>query len=132
VGSEMCIRDSIMIWLRGLRGKAQFNKIDWLAVFLSLFWLRQVANLLVGFGMALWTGMPYYFGGDEYYISVMMGLHDGTIGLVTGFLGFLVAVFVVFYTVPRHLRFSFILAGFVGSTLGYIGWLHWLGPVLIP
>ena len=34
--------------------------------------------------------------------------------------------------VPRNLRITFIAAGLVGGIAGYLFWLEWVGPLLIP
>ena len=48
--------------------------IDWLAVFLSLFWLREVFNLVMSITSEIISPNGSYFGGDEVYISYGLNL----------------------------------------------------------
>lgn len=64
---------------------------DWLAVFLSLFWLRQVFNLLVSIGSEIISPNGTWFSGDEYYLSKDLGIWSGSISLATGIIGAVIA-----------------------------------------
>ncbi len=105
---------------------------DWLAVFLSLFWLRQVFNLLVSIGSEIISPNGTWFSGDEYYLSKDLGIWSGSISLATGIIGAVIASIVIFVFVPKKLRLSFIASGVIGSGLGFILWMYMLGPILLP
>ncbi len=108
-----------------------FKIIDWLSIFLSLFWLREVFNL----STALIHGLFFnknYFGGDELHISNYLNLYAGTFSILLGLVGFLISFFVVFKIIPIKLRFTFILSGFIGGINGFILWMHYLGPIILP
>jgi hypothetical protein len=105
---------------------------DWIAVFLSLFWLREIANLSMGLVVEIFSPNGKIFGGDEYVISISLGLWEGTIPILFGALGLIVSVFIVFWVVPRILRLNFILSGLFGGVCGWCIWMYWLGPVLLP
>ncbi len=113
------------------RYKKQFNFIDWLAVFLSLFWLREVFNLITGILSGLFF-KSNYFSGDEYEISKILKLPEGTFSIFLGFIGLLVSLLVVFKLIPKSKRFTFIFSGLIGGLSGFYIWYEILGPKLLP
>ncbi|MCE2611710.1 hypothetical protein LVD13_01920 [Flavobacteriaceae bacterium D16] len=104
----------------------------WLAIFLSLFWLREVFNLVMSVGNELVYPDGLYFGGDEAEMAWHLGLPLGTFAFLFGILGLLVGLYVVFKIVPDNLRLTFITGGFFGGILGFIIWMNHLGPILLP
>lgn len=106
--------------------------IDWLAVFLSLFWLREVFNLVTSIGSELISPEGSYFGGDEKYISYGLNLWEGTIPIILGLFGLIISLFVIFKIIPNRLRLTFIVSGFIGGVVGFILWMDILGPKLLP
>ncbi len=113
--------------------KEQFKFIDWLIVFLSLFWLREIFNLFHGFLSGILNNSTY-FGtrGDEVRLSKMLELWEGTIPLLFGILGLAVSLIVIFYYIPKKVRFTFIISGLVGGIFGFWFWLYFLGPIIMP
>ncbi len=57
----------ILYYRRKKRAEIGFKFIDWLAVFLALFWLRPVFNLVMSVTSGMFSPKGYYFGGDELY-----------------------------------------------------------------
>lgn len=106
--------------------------IDWLYVFLSLFWLREVCNLTMSVSSAILNGTKNYFGGDEKKIALMLEIPKGTIAIPLGIIGFLISLFVIFKIIPSEKRLNFILGGFIGGILGFVLWLRILGPIVMP
>jgi len=106
--------------------------LDWLAIFLSLFWLREVFNLIMSVTSEFINPKGSYFGGDEKLISELLNLWSGTVSLVLGVIGFGISVFIVFKIVPKHIRLTFVIAGFIGGISGFILWMHFLGPKILP
>lgn len=106
--------------------------LDWLAVFLSLFWLREVFNLVMSVGDALISGNDFYFGGDERNISEMLDLPLGTIPILFAAIGSIVAIVVVFRIIPLKSRLTFISGGLVGGIIGFVLWIYMLGPAVLP
>ena len=112
--------------------KTPFGLINWLGVFLSLFWSRQIFNFLIG-GLTYLSGRKNTpFGGDEVEISMFLGLPNGTAGIFTAMLAILICSFIVFLIVPRQDRKVFISSGIIGSVLGYLIWFEWIGPWILP
>ncbi len=106
--------------------------IDWLAVFLGLFWLRELFNLVHGFGAEIISPNGRWFGGDEYYISKDLNLWSGTIPILLGVIGLFVSGYIVFKIVPKNLRLTFILSGLIGGISGFILWMNIIGPKILP
>jgi hypothetical protein len=52
--------------------------------------------------------------------------------VVTGIIGVIVLVIVTFKFIPKLQLMTFILSGIIGGVAGYLLWLEWLGPVIMP
>lgn len=107
------------------------NKKQWILIFLSLFWLRQTANLMTWIVGYLFTG-KYSVRGDEIKLARYLELRDWSIILPTALLGFIVAVIVIFKFIPMQQRFTFMVAGLIGGISGFIIWLELLGKIIMP
>lgn len=123
---------TILFCRRKLRAKQGFKLVDWLGVFLSLFWLREVFNLVMSVTRELISPNGEWFGGDEEFISAELGLWDGTLSIILGALGLAVSLFVIFKIVPSPKRFTFIASGLVGGIIGFVLWMDVVGPILLP
>jgi len=120
----------LIIYRRKISIKESLSFINWLAVFIALFILRQTANMFVGFGILLFTSrMPH---GDEFGISWMIGLNPWALDIITGVIGLLFLAWIIFRIIPISERFTFILSGIFGGVSGYILWLILLGPIILP
>lgn len=106
--------------------------IDWLYVFLSLFWLREVFNLTMSVSSALLNGKKNYFGGDERKIAIMLEIPQGSIAIPLAIIGLGVALFVILKIIPKEQRLLFINSGILGGIAGFILWLRILGPIVMP
>lgn len=109
-----------------------FKFLDWLAVFLGLFWLRQVFNLVHSIGREIIAPDGRWFGGDEYHIAKGLNLWPGAISVILGAMGLLVSAYIIFYFVPKNLRLTLILSGFIGGISGFVLWMNILGPMILP
>ena len=106
--------------------------LDWLAVFLSLFWLREVFNLVTSIGGELMSPNGTWFGGDELHISQGLNLWNGTIPIALATIGLTISLYVIFRILPNKIRLTFILSGFIGGISGFILWMNIIGPKLLP
>lgn len=122
----------ILIWRRKSISKNGMNTLDWLVVFLSLFWLREIFNLVTSIGGELISPNGTWFGGDELYISQDLNLWSGTIPLILATIGTVIAIYVVFKIIPKKIRLTFILSGIVGGIMGFILWMNIIGPKILP
>ncbi|PHR70332.1 MAG: hypothetical protein COA67_08480 [Lutibacter sp.] len=114
--------------------KEDFKIVDWLITFLSLFWLREVFNLLSGILSGILNNNGNYFGkyGDEVRLSKILEIWDGTIPIFFGILGLIVSLIVIFFFIPKKTRFTFIISGLIGGIFGFWFWLYFLGPIIMP
>lgn len=106
--------------------------IDWLAVFLALFWLREVFNLVMSLSSEILAPSGNWFGGDEKFISIKLNLWEGTLPIVLGLVGLFITYFVIYKIIPNRLRFNFIIKGFFGEIIGFYLWMFILGPAILP
>jgi len=105
---------------------------DWISAFLALFSLRFVANMTLSVASELWEPNGTFFGGDEANLARSLDLPPGTFAIPLFCIGLVTALWVIFKVLPRTLRPTFILGGLIGGVLGYLIWLEWLGPILMP
>ncbi|MEE9348518.1 MAG: hypothetical protein V3U80_00560 [Flavobacteriaceae bacterium] len=111
-----------------------FKLTDWFAVFLALFWMREVFNLAMGLASGIIKGNGNYFGtqGDEVNLSRHLNLYEGAIPLLFGSIGLLISLYVIFKIIPLKFRFTFIIAGLIGGISGFVLWFYYLGPIVLP
>jgi len=122
----------ILLYRRKNNRHSPFNLIDWSSTFLSLFWLRQVYNYLVSIGHEIVLPNGHFFGGDERYIANSLEIWSGSIATITAIIGFVISSIVIFRLIPKSYLHTFIIAGFIGGTVGYVIWFHALGPLILP
>lgn len=103
---------------------------QWLLVFITLFWLRELFNLVVAF--VYWFIYHRWLYGDESHISTAWHLPPYAGYALTGSIALIVLAIVVFKFVPVKQRLTFLLAGLAGGIMGAILWLVLLGPVVMP
>jgi hypothetical protein len=122
----------ILIWRRKIIYKNGMRTLDWLVVFLSLFWLREIFNLVTSIGGELISPNGNWFGGDELHISQELNLWSGAIPIILATLGIAVTICVVFKIIPEKIRLTFILSGIIGGITGFILWMNIIGPKILP
>ncbi len=105
--------------------------VDWLAIFLALFWAREVFNPMVSIAIELFNPNGFWFGGDEARISRSFGWHYAIVPVVTGILGLFACLYIL-SIIPKRILPTFILGGLVGCALGWLVWMKWLGVVVMP
>ena len=123
---------SFLIFRKKKIKEKNLNLTDWLFVFLSLFWLREVFNPVTAIIEAFIYNENFSFGGDELYISEYFHLNPGTVPISLGILGLLFSLYTIFKILPRKIQIPFIIAGLIGGLSGYLLWFEFLGPRLLP
>lgn len=103
----------------------------WCLVFLSLFWMREPFDLLMWVAKRISTGF-FQNTNDEVKMGIYWGLPDGTLLILCGIIGLLITLFIIFKIIPPRERFTFIFSGSIGGAAGFIIWMMWLGPILLP
>ncbi|WP_430401706.1 hypothetical protein [Fluviicola sp.] len=104
---------------------------QWVLVFLSLFWLRQVTNSVTWLGGYLING-AFSQESDELKIAAYLGLPVWSILIFTATLGFLILVLVIFKFIPSKQRLIFMISGLTGGITGYLFWLVLFGKYIMP
>jgi drug/metabolite transporter (DMT)-like permease len=104
---------------------------QWFFIFISLFWLRQLANLFTWI-LGFFIKGKFSERGDEIKLARYLNLPNWTIISSTALIGFLILTIIIFKFIPKKERLIFIFSGLFGGISGYILWLHLLGKILMP
>lgn len=123
---------TILFWRRKKIKEEGLKFGDWVAVFLALFWLREVFNPAMGIRRILVSQNGGVLHGDEFGISRMMGMPQWTLPILLGVAGLAICSFVIFRVIPINLRLTFILGGLIGGISGFYLWMNVLGPIVLP
>ncbi len=102
----------------------------WVVIFMSLFWLRQTANMCMSVFSYLLKGR-ISLKGDETKLALYLNLNIWTIEVITGLVGIIVLL-IILKLIPKRLLVTFILAGCVGGVLGFYLWLIKFGQYIMP
>jgi hypothetical protein len=121
----------LILGFRKAKGKYEFKFLNWLGVFLSLFVLREVFNLVMAFAKSILFSKSNFYG-DEFRISRYLGFNEWMIPIITGLLGLIISLYIIFWVIPFQHRLTFIFSGFIGGILGYLFWFYWLGKLILP
>jgi hypothetical protein len=105
--------------------------IGWLFIFLSLFWLRQSANFIVGFTKFIFNGHKWGHS-DEIKLARYLHLPPYSMSLFTAIIGIVILAWLSIVYIPKKDLKPFILGGLIGGILGYLLWLNWLGEYILP
>jgi hypothetical protein len=109
----------------------KLNVKQWLLIFFSLFWLRQVANIFQEIASYIFTRKQITYG-DENILSSYLSMGNDTLLSITAIIGLAISCIIVFKFIPSAQRKIFIAAGFVGGIIGFVLWMYLLGPKLMP
>ncbi len=120
----------LIVYRKKQKNKEELDLWGWILIFLSLFWLRQIANLAMAIMDFLIKGrLP--FGGDEMKLAIHLQLNVWSIQVITGLLGLFVLIIVI-NTIPKSKISTFLISGLIGGGLGYYLWLIRFGQYLMP
>lgn len=108
--------------------------LDWIFVFLALFWLREWFNPVYGLASGIIDGdyTPFNGRSDELRLARTLGWWEGSISLPLALIAFVIALWVIFKMIPKVARFTFIISGLFGGVFGFFFWLEGIGPILLP
>ena len=121
----------ILLFYRVIIKKNNFTLLDWFFSFISLFWLREPANLILSLVKGLKLKNKIYFYGDEAKIANLLGLYEGTLLLPLTIMSILISL-VVFKLIPNNRKKEFIIGGLIGCPVGYVIWMFLIGPIILP
>lgn len=102
----------------------------WVLILLSLFWLRQLANLFM-LGINYIQKGKISERGDEVRIAGYLNINNLTVQVVTGLIGVLVLLYII-KLIPKSQLLTFLMSGLVGGVAGYYLWLIKFGSVILP
>ena len=103
----------------------------WFVIFITLFWLRQTANLFLVLPMSIYRG-KFSAHGDEFDLARHWHLPTWSLVTFTAVIGIVILAIVLFKFVPIKQRLTFIAAGIVGGVTGFIFWLVLFGKMIMP
>jgi hypothetical protein len=119
----------MLLYLRRKQWKTKFIIIDWLAVFMALFAMREIFNYVHALYDLLFNSESDFFG-DEYRISRYLGFNEWVFPSLMFLLGLLISMYVIFKIIPLKLRFTFVIGGLLGGISGFLIWFGFLGEAL--
>lgn len=122
----------LIIYRKNIIGKQVLNTRQWLLIFLSLFWLRQVANAMMGLFIFLAGRSVENANADEIKLAFYFNVPSMSIVAGTALIGLIISLIVIFVFVPVRQRITFIAAGLAGGIIGFIGWFGFAGPWVMP
>lgn len=104
---------------------------QWLVVFTALFWLRQPANYILDLLITIQQGR-FPNRNDEAILSRYLDVDSWLISFVLAIIGLIMVLITYRKFVPDKDKTTFLLAGLVGGLGGYLLWLFFFGPILMP
>lgn len=121
----------LLLLLASPKPKEELSVKQWIIIFVTLFWLRQPANLVMCILYILFTG-KFPENGDEVRLDNYLHLPGLLILIITAIAGIFILSFIVFRFIPLKQRHTFLLSGIIGGISGYIFWLVLFGKVIMP
>jgi hypothetical protein len=121
----------LFIYRSSFQNSDKLNFRQWVIVYISLFWLRPVANFFVWVISYLFTGQLSERS-DEIRIANQFNLPIWLVSALSAAFGIMVLTLVIFKFIPQKQRITFMAAGLVGGISGYIFWLILIGPIIMP
>jgi len=120
----------LLIYRKRFINSDQVHFIGWTLIFISLFWLRQVANLVTLLMSKFITGQ-YSQRSDEMLLAKHLHIHIWTIQMATGLIGLIIFAIVLRF-LPKNVILTFLISGLIGGVLGYYLWLIKFGQYIMP
>ena len=124
-----------LIWLlfqrKNFYASSALNNKQWLIIFISLFWLRELFNCLFSFCIYIMTG-KISDRIDEINLAVSLHFDPWSFLLPLATVAVCVLMVVLFRFIPQGQRFTFVLSLLLGGPLGYYTWMKFLGPLVLP
>ena len=128
---QTMIFGTIGLLILHFRKKKGFKLLDWLAVFLTYFWSREVF-IFLSLGIKYLINGTIPISSDEVVIARYLRIPLLAPAAFFGCLGIIILTYVTFVKIPARNRFTFIVSGILGSAIGFVLWLDILGPIILP
>lgn len=121
----------LLFYRRNFFSAQSLNFRQWLLIFFSLFWLREVFNFLFGMLSYAYRG-KFPVQGDEFELAASSGFHPLSFILPATCIACVVLAFVLFRFIPGGQRVTFLVSGLIGGPLGFYLWFGIVGPAVMP
>ena len=92
---------------------------QWIMVFVTSFWLRQLFNFLTGV-IRLVKKEGVSVQSDELKLDIYFNFELGTIATVTATIGVLIMGVIFFRIIRKSQQLLFLISGFLGGLFGYL------------
>lgn len=109
----------------------QLSIRQWTLVFVSLFVVRPVVNIVVGLGRYVFTG-EFSKRGDEIKIAHYLQIPELMVLTIVAIIGAAIVSLIIFKFIPVKQRLTFIASAVLGGSTGYVLWLVLLGKYILP
>lgn len=109
----------------------KLNIKQWLTIFISLFWLRELFNFMFGIGSYFITN-ELSLRNDEIKLALFFNLPALSFSAPLALLAFFVLCWITLKIIPQKQRFTFLMSLPVGGILGFIFWIKLVGPIILP
>lgn len=116
---------------KSFRNTDSLSAVQWIPVFMSLFWLRQISNTFTWFLFYFINGR-FGLRGDEIKLALFLGLPKWSVLCTTALAGIIMVSVVIFQFIPKKIRVTFLISGLLGGVLGHLFWLDLFGKILMP
>lgn len=103
----------------------------WAVIFTALFWLREPGNYVLDLLITVQRGR-FPLRNDEVILARYLEFDSWSISFVLAVTGLIIVYVVYKKFIPDQDKTTFLLAGLIGGLGGYIFWLSFLGPVIMP
>jgi hypothetical protein len=117
---------------RRIKQKRKWNLLNWFYLFLGLFWLRQLFIFFSALAHRLIQGDTYLSLSDEFKLAAFYELPTWSIAFCLALVACYFCYRIVFVFLPAKYRPSLLIAAVIGCPMGFIGWMYFAGPSLLP
>lgn len=121
----------ILLYRKKIKKINKIYLLDFILIFLSFFLIRQIYILIYGVFNSLYN-KEISFLGDEAIVSKLLKIPNGIISVLLGLITFLIFLYILFKIIPKRLFSTFIFSGLIGGSFGFIVWMFYLGPKILP
>lgn len=117
--------------------KSSFSKSNalnfrqWLLIFISLFWLRELFNFVQGIGVYFLKG-HFPHSSDEVRLAEALDIHPLSFTLPAALTASVILAWIIFKYIPVKQRLTFLISGLIGGLAGMYLWLYAIGPIVMP
>jgi hypothetical protein len=118
----------LLVW----KGKRLSQWLFWILVFFSMLIYRHIVLTLICLGLTIMRGRQVAYGSDETDMAHYLNVPNSVIG-VPLLIAAVISVYVLFFIVlDENIRYRLMIAAGIGGIIGYVVWLSYIGPAVMP